>query len=217
MNATLESPIAAPRRKVARPVLKVPSPLIGARTACPPASDVAAPRKTSGNGPLITDSTSDDLRDLRASVVNSANANRTFPDDILKQFAAQFANPSSRTDDDQQQTDDTQLFLKASMTIASMDFFTIFFTLMNTWARLMQVSLAQQKREFQQKQAEAKQRDRERKLRLRKPILITNATITFISSPAERVACDAQAPSRNPVPGVSSMDTRRSSMLCMSP
>ena len=65
---------------------------IGARTACPPeASNTPEESTPTGNDlsavtpekvePLATDTTPDPLRELRASVVNSENTNRTFPDE----------------------------------------------------------------------------------------------------------------------------------------
>jgi hypothetical protein len=95
--------------------------------------------------------------------------------------------------------DSPDVFLKAAMNIASVDFFTVFnrfdtvtlskrleekpelyFHLMNSQFSLMKARLEQQKFESKQKQAEARQRERDQKLRARKPILLTNNTLESV-------------------------------------
>src|SRR5437773_11631472 len=63
----------------------------------------------------------------------------------------------------------------------------------------MKAHLDQQKFEFKQKQAQAKQREREQKLRSRKPILLTDTTLTAFSRVAAiAVTPESQIPSREP-------------------
>lgn len=63
-------PVAAPRES---------ADASEASEAAPPPKDAELPR--TDDGPLTSDNTPDELRDLRASVVNPENQNRTFPDE----------------------------------------------------------------------------------------------------------------------------------------
>lgn len=113
------------------------------------------------------------------------------------------------------------VFLKASMNIASMEMFSVlnrfdtvtlskrleekpelFFQLLNSQCALMKAHLDQQKFEFRKKQAKAKQRERKQKLRARKPILITAATIGSIHTQVRQAAGLDKAPSRTQDPTI---------------
>jgi hypothetical protein len=113
------------------------------------------------------------------------------------------------------------VFLKAAMSIAAVDFFTVlnrfdtdalikrvhekpelYFPFINSFANLMKVSLDQKKLEFKQKQAEAKQRDRDQKLRARKPILVTDTTLESFGRTLARSRRREEADPDSPAPPV---------------
>jgi len=129
--------------------------------------------------------------------------------------------------------DSPNVFLKAAMNIASLDFFTVlnrfdtvalskrleekpelYFQMINSYANLMRANLEREKFEFKQKQAEAKQREREQELRSRKPILLSDKSLdhfsaTLVSSrrPDEAEPDIVIAPQNSPLPPSSHSST----------
>jgi hypothetical protein len=120
------------------------------------------------------------------------------------------------------------VFLKAAMNIAAVDFFTVlnrfdtdalikrlhekpelYFPFINSFANLMKANLDQKKLEFKQKQAEAKQRDRDQKLRARKPILLTDTTLESFGRTLARSRRREEADSdpKAPIPPVTPPST----------
>jgi hypothetical protein len=131
--------------------------------------------------------------------------------------------------------DSPNIFLKAAINVASVDFFTVlnrfdtvtlskrleekpelYFQMMNSYCNLMKANLEQQKLEFKQEQAEARQRDRERKLRARKPILITGQILdqfTRALSGSRRREEAGASPAPNPPSHPSTANTGDSEIL----
>jgi len=113
--------------------------------------------------------------------------------EVLEQLALQTEHAQTLAQDS------PDIFIKAAMNIAAMNFFTVlnrfdtvslskrlkqkpelYFQLINSQANLMRANLERQKFEFRKKQAEAKQRQHQQKLCTRKPILITENTLASL-------------------------------------